>query len=114
MTQHEFNFRVGGDTYDPLLDKDRLGTELRAVYSLMIDSEWRTLKEIQAQIGLGSEAGISARLRDLRKARFGRHTVNRRRRGDGKDGLFEYQFIPNQGTERVNDTAWLDFDEWHA
>ena len=63
--------------------------QLSAVLDLMRDGRWRTLYEIQKATGEGSEAAISARLRDLRKARFGGYQVNRRRRGDG--GTFEYQ-----------------------
>jgi hypothetical protein len=67
-----------------------------AVYGCLSDQQWRTLAEIRACTKCGSEAGISARLRDLRKHRWGQHTVNRRRRGNGEDGLFEYQLIINQ------------------
>ncbi len=53
---------------------------------------WWTLREISQHTG-DPEASISARLRDLRKARFGAHTVNRRRRGDPTKGVFEYQLL---------------------
>ena len=79
-----------GATYDPALDKERLQTQLGKVYRLMCDGEWRTLAEIAAVAG-GSEAGCSARLRDLRKDRMGSYHVERRRRGEGKRGLFEYR-----------------------
>jgi hypothetical protein len=91
------DFYFSGDTYEPDFDKERLSSELYAVRRLMTDGSWRTLSEIREAIGIGSEAGISARLRDLRKNRFGAHTINRRRRGEAKDGLFEYQFIKNSG-----------------
>jgi len=82
----------GGETYTPTLDGPRLHTLLARVLGLMADKQWRTLAEIKAQVG-GSEAGISARLRDLRKPRFGAFDVNRRRRGAVKAGLHEYQVI---------------------
>lgn len=41
------------------------GTQNRAVYDLMQDGRWRTLREIVDGIGAISEAGVSARLRDL-------------------------------------------------
>ena len=81
-----------GSTYDPEHDGERLGGQLYRVFALMRDSEWRTLGEIASVAG-GSEAGISARLRDCRKDRFGGHTVERRRRGEPKDGLWEYRLI---------------------
>ena len=80
-----------GDTFDAELDGKRLGKQLGAVVKLMRDRQWRTLEEIQRAIGFGSEASISARLRDLRKPKFGSHAVDRRRRGDPKKGLFEYR-----------------------
>jgi hypothetical protein len=78
-----------GRTYDPPLDKARLVTMLDRVRTLMGDAKWRTLSEITAAVG-GSEAGVSARLRDLRKPRFGAHAVYRRRRA-GHNGLWEYR-----------------------
>ena len=75
-----------GDSFDPALDQDRLASQLDRVKRLMSDGRYRTLAEIRAAVG-GSEAGISARLRDLRKHRNGAHTVNRRRR---TEGTYEY------------------------
>lgn len=82
----------GGVTYDPALDEARLEKQLGRVFELMSDGHWRTLSEIGDRVG-GSESGVSARLRDLRKKSFGAHTVNRRRRGPPYNGLFEYQLL---------------------
>ena len=88
--------RFSGDTYDPEHDHDRLKAQLTRVWAVMKDGEWRTLYEIAA-ITFDSVQSISARLRDFRKERFGGHTVNRRRRGPEKRGLFEYQLILHGG-----------------
>jgi hypothetical protein len=76
-----------GDTLDPDLDAARLRGQLERVRLLMLDGHWRTLSQIVLHVG-SSEAGISARLRDLRKQKFGAYTVNGRRR---PGGLWEYQ-----------------------
>lgn len=82
-----------GVTYDPALDKSRLETALGRVYALMNDGHWRTLKEIATACGI-SEAGASARLRDLRKPIFKdmypNDAVNRRRVAGG---LWQYQVL---------------------
>jgi hypothetical protein len=80
-----------GQTYHADLDQARLTTEFERVKALMADGQWRTLKEIRIGIGGGSEPGISARLRDLRKAKYGAYIVERRRRGNPKAGLWEYR-----------------------
>ena len=59
-------------------DNRRLGRQLVAVRELMLDGAWRSLADIAARVA-GSEAGISARLRDLRKPGFGGYLVERRR-----------------------------------
>lgn len=81
-----------GVTVDPALDQERLARLLDRVRDFMADGQWRTLAQIKAECG-GSEAGISARLRDLRKPQFGGHTVEHRRKGDPKDGLWEYRLV---------------------
>lgn len=86
-----------GATYNHVLDKKRLNGLMGRVFELMQDGVWRTYSEIVAKTG-GSEGGVGARLRDLRKEPWGSHTVNIRRRGDGKRGLFEYQLIVNERT----------------
>ena len=82
-----------GVTYTPKHDQKRLTGQLKAVYELWngrLFRSWWTLREIAVNVE-GSEAGVSARLRDLRKEKFGGHTVNKRHRGDPKRGLWEYQ-----------------------
>jgi hypothetical protein len=77
----------GGATYDPAQDHKRLSGQLLRVYMLMRDSRWRTLAQIKAEVG-GSEASVSARLRDLRKDDYGAFVVDRERI-DG--GLYTYR-----------------------
>jgi hypothetical protein len=94
MTVHRFD----GETFDIRLDGVRLTGQWRVVFDITRDGAWRTLDEIQEMIVLSGGdyyplQSISARLRDFRKARFGRHTVERRRRGDPRRGLFEYRLI---------------------
>jgi hypothetical protein len=70
-----------------IMTEDWLTSQLAKVYRLMRDGRWRTLGDIRGIVG-GSEAGVSARLRDLRKKRFGGFTVERQR---CPDGLWEYR-----------------------
>ena len=81
-----------GETYVPELDGARLTSQFERVRSLMLDGRWRTLAEIAGRVR-GSEAAVSARLRDFRKAKFGGHEVERRRRGNAERGLHEYRLI---------------------
>ena len=78
-----------GDTYQRELDFTRLTGQNQAVFDSMNDGAWRTLREIEDRTGY-PQASISARLRDFRKEKFGRHKVHRRRRGTAVKGLHEY------------------------
>lgn len=75
-------------------DTVRLTGQLQRVRDYMADGAWRTLAEIAGRVS-GSEAGVSARLRDLRKKRFGEFRVERRRRGEG---LWEYRVLWRRDT----------------
>ena len=81
-----------GLTFSVPIDADRLTTQLGRVYRLMIDGQWRTLAEIANHVG-GSEAGVSARLRDFRKEKiqaiYGTLTVERER--VEQSGLWVYR-----------------------
>lgn len=79
-----------GDTYDHERDHLRLSGQAQRVVDLISDGEWRTLAEIAATTG-DPEASVSARLRDLRKAKFGRHEIDRRQRDPDVPGLYEYR-----------------------
>jgi len=78
-----------GFTYRRELDQVRLTTLFRRVFWCLINGEWWTLAQLKTVCG-GSEAGISARLRDLRKPHFGGFTVHHRRRS-GANGCWEYR-----------------------
>ncbi len=88
MTQAILDF--DGLTFHRDDDGERLTTQLRTVRDLMRDGQWRTLQEIEAATGF-PQASISARLRDLRKPKFGGYIINRRRRGNSDKGIHEYQ-----------------------
>jgi len=81
-----------GATFDALLDKVRLNKQLRRVFEVVRDGHWRTLRELE-EITEDPQASISARLRDLRKTKFGGLTIERRRRGEATRGLFEYRLL---------------------
>lgn len=80
-----------GETYDDERDRERLATMLARVQAVMADGRWHTLAEL-ADRTAGSEAACSARLRDLRKPKFGGHTVHRRY---VSQGLWEYRYQPS-------------------
>lgn len=82
-----------GKTFEQAHDGPRLTRQLLKVATLMGDHAWRTLAEIATEAGC-SEASASARLRDLRKSKFGGFTVERQRRGRADKGLFEYRVMP--------------------
>lgn len=76
-----------GKTFDAIRDGERLAAQHQRVASFMGSGQWHTLDEISAATG-DPPASVSARLRDLRKVRFGGRVVERRHRGRG---LWEYR-----------------------
>lgn len=87
--------KFDGETFDQQQDGARLGRQLESVFELMRDGKWRTLREIAASTKK-PEASVSARLRDLRKEKFGSWNVESRRIGDG---LFEYR-VSEKGSQQ--------------
>lgn len=82
--------RFDGDTFVSDRDGARLTAQLESVRELMIDGRPRTLSEI-AEAVQAPEASVSARLRDLRKPRFGNYIVEREHI---RRGLFRYTVKP--------------------
>lgn len=81
-----------GSTYDHARDGQRLHAQHNRVLAFMRDEQWHTLSEIHNATG-DPEASVSARLRDLRKKRFGSHNIERRY---VRRGLYEYR-LTKQG-----------------
>lgn len=83
------NATFDGETIVAGRDHERLRSLLQRVFDLMRDGGWRTLPEIVSVAG-GTEASVSARLRDLRKDKFGNYDVDREHVGGG---LFRYRLV---------------------
>ena len=78
-----------GKTYQPARDGPRLAGQLARVKSYMADGQWHTLAQLAQATG-GSESGVSARLRDLKKIRFGSHRIEKQHL---ENGLWHYRLI---------------------
>jgi DNA-binding IclR family transcriptional regulator len=68
--------KFDGKTFDQARDGKRLTSQLNVVKALMLRGGWVSLKDLAALTGY-PEASVSARLRDLRKERFGGYNVER-------------------------------------
>ena len=78
-------------TLDPQIDGPRIARQMVTVRTYMLrhlPDTWLTLAEIEYATGY-PQASISARLRDLRKPKFGGWEVRKRRRKP-KRGTWEY------------------------
>jgi hypothetical protein len=82
-----------GDTYIPELDRERLKTLFERVFDAMKNGHWYTLRQLSVRTG-GSEASVSARIRDFRKEKFGEYEVLRKREDSG---LHYYRLVVGQG-----------------
>ena len=83
-----------GSDYVRELDQKRLTGQLARVFAFMSRQGWWTLSEIEKATG-DPQASISAQLRHLRKYKWGAHEVDKRRRGELNQGLFEYRLTVN-------------------
>lgn len=78
----------GGSTYVPERDAQRLGTQLAAVRQILLQGDWWRLGDLTDAVAsltgcMASQTGVSARVRDLRKHRFGGYQVEKRALGRG-------------------------------
>lgn len=87
----QLDITFGGKSYDPELDGERLTRALDLVLQALRSGGWWTLAEL-AKAARCTEAGASARLRDLRKAQHGSHIVARRRSPE-RDSLWQYRLM---------------------
>jgi len=81
-----------GSTYSHPRDGVRLHAQHHRVLACLRDGAWWTLGTLREATG-DPEASISARLRDLRKPRFGAHLIEGRY---VRRGLWEYRLVIGQ------------------
>ena len=81
-----------GATYNHQRDGIRLHKQHNRVLAFMRDGLWHSLRDISEATG-DPEASVSARLRDLRKPRFGGFSIDRRYVARG---LYEYRLLVGQ------------------
>ena len=84
-----------GATYEPE-DSPRLSEQLQFVLLILKRGEWYSAEELQGelkkyQVKAGT-AGITARIRDLRKPKFGGHNIPHKR----IKGVDRYRLLPKE------------------
>jgi len=81
-------------------DKKRLGGQREQIRIVMVDGAWRSLPDLAAAIFAADSSipSISARLRDLRKAKFGSYILDKR---EPRAGYFEYQLTGGAANAEV-------------
>jgi len=87
-----------GATYDPQQDRARLTGQLQRVFDLLSDGQWWTLESL-ATVSQATTQSVSARIRDLRKDRFGAYVIERER---VSGGLFQYRMVIPNSTSSVS------------
>lgn len=87
----------GGATYDTQLDGQRLTQQYQRAFDCMADGQWRTLEALASAVGAPTHS-VSARLRDMRKPRYGAHLVERKR---VTGGLYEYRLRINNWSDLI-------------
>ena len=99
-----------GVTYQPRLDFERLSNQLERVKAATLDTGWWTVPALTLAVG-GSETSVSARLRDLRKQKFGGYHVESRR---VKGGVWHYRVSKfarcidcKQQIKHVGNNVWV-------
>lgn len=89
-----------GQTARDAQTQQRLRGQLPCVRHLLSDHQWWTLPQLVAALDqrhgiTAKEQGVSARIRDLRKGKFGAHTIERRERAH-EPGVWEYRMVEDQ------------------
>lgn len=85
-----------GVTFDHDRDAVRLNAQMQRVFAAMADGRAHTPKELEALTG-DEWASVSARVRDLRKPKFGGHEVVRESLGGG---LFAYRLVTKEASRQ--------------
>lgn len=76
-----------GSTFSRSRDGVRLNEQCQDVFNFLSDNCWHTLREAHERTG-HPEASISARIRDLKKERFGGFKISKRYINNG---LWQYK-----------------------
>lgn len=87
----------GGTTYSEAMDGPRLTQQYQRAFACMADGQWRTLEALADAVGAPTHS-VSARLRDMRKKRFGAHLVERKHI---TGGLYEYRLRINNWSDLI-------------
>lgn len=93
MEELTFDFSANGATIaeDETAPK-RLTGQAQRVWECVKGGQWWTLADLSRE-AKGSEAAVSARLRDLRKPEWGGYTVEREHLGNG---IWRYRVLVNE------------------
>lgn len=77
-----------GESYDRSRDQARLTSQLERVREILSDKQWHRLPDLKRTLNTTS-SGVDARIRDLRKRRFGGYEIERKHL---EEGVFAYRW----------------------
>jgi hypothetical protein len=83
------------ETWDEDRDGSRIARQRARIWKQMFSGNWKTIYELSVATG-DPHQSVSARLRDLRKTKYGAHTVDRRYQAEG---VWEYRLTVNNQRE---------------
>lgn len=113
MTDNPAGF--SGATFVREVDEKRLTDQLKEVYRVMRDGQWRTVDELAGATQFLNSRSLEAQLRNLRKPQFGGHDPRLnpdghmvlRRNRNGKRGFSEYRLMLCRDFKRPDQPASL-------
>lgn len=66
-------------------------TVITKLYEVLKDGEWHTFSELYTAVGAGSRTGMAARIRDLRKPRYGGYIIRTKYTSGRGDAEFQLE-----------------------
>ena len=102
-----------GDTYDEQRDGTPLASQLDAVRDAMLNGQWWSYKQLREHLQRhhqikATDTSLSARIRDLRKIRFGGYSVQSRRKTH-REWEYRIDLQVSAATDDAVEAVWVEY-----
>ena len=102
-----------GYTYDESRDESALASQLDAVRNAMMNGQWWTYKQLREHLQRhhqinATDTSLSARIRDLRKIRFGGYKVQSRHK-TRREWEYRIDLQASAATDEAVEAVWVEY-----